>query len=148
MVSDERSSDLQMTAQILREYLRNRTDVLAAYLFGSLVTGKARSRSDADLALLFCSGLDKFARFDRQMEVALDLERLLSRKVDVLDMQSAPPILQHQILRSSELLLDRMPGRRKEFEVNSRRVFLELQPHYARRTEALLKKFRGGDRDG
>ena len=148
MVAKESALDPQKATSLVRDYLQDQADVMAAYLYGSLVAGKIRSRSDVDIALLFSRDLDKVRRFDRQMEISADLETRLLRDIDIVDLQIAPPTLQHQVLKTSELLLDRMPAERKAFEVRSRRVFMELQPHYARRTEALLAQFQGGDRDG
>ena len=44
--------------QAFADYLRSRTEIVAAYLFGSVAAGKAHKFSDVDVALLLAEGVD------------------------------------------------------------------------------------------
>jgi predicted nucleotidyltransferase len=89
-------------------WLDDRFGLDALWLFGSAATGMATTDSDIDLAALFQrrpSGVEL-------LEAKQQLGSLLSRDVDVVDLDRASPILVMQVLRYGRLLLDRQPARR------------------------------------
>jgi predicted nucleotidyltransferase len=100
-------------------------EIAAAYLFGSVARGNARSRSDVDVAVLYQgdppSGL-------ASLGLSGDLERLLRRSVDVVVLNRASPDLVHRVLRDGRLLVDRDRSRRIAFEVRSRGEYFDLLP--------------------
>lgn len=83
--------------------LEGRFPLSALWLFGSETRGQARRDSDLDLAVLFPRPI--FA--DQLLAARLDLEALLGRSVDLVDLRRASPILGRQVLRDGRLLLDR-----------------------------------------
>jgi predicted nucleotidyltransferase len=126
---------------IVKDYLQNQSDVVAAYIFGSVARGCSGPASDVDVAILFAPTLTtKTARFERRLELAVALEELLKRPVEVIDLEGAPPFLQHQIRKDGKLILDKDPQRRKAFEVTARRYYLDMLPFYRKRTAILLEK--------
>lgn len=127
-------------ADALTGYLNRCQDVVAAYLFGSRARGTGRERSDIDVAVLFAGIEDKLQRFDRRLEIIIDLERVTGKKVDVIDIQAAPLLLQHQILKDGILLVDKDPHYRVAFEVWSRRTYFDLQPLLERRHKKIIAK--------
>ena len=140
------SNGLGVTDNI-REYLLNRDDIVAAYLFGSRARGTARSSSDIDIALLLRDPDDpperdriskKLDRFDRRLEIAGELETIARAKVDVIDMEEAPLALRHQILTDGILLVDKDEQRRIDFEVSSRRQYFDFRRFIERRDAAMI----------
>lgn len=106
------------------------SDVVAAWLFGSVARGEARSRSDVDVAVL----LDAPPRTLSALPLDLEdrLERALGRPVQVVVVNEAPVDLVHRVLRDGVLLLDRNPARRVRFEVRKRNEYFDLLPHLRR----------------
>ncbi|WP_334111263.1 type VII toxin-antitoxin system MntA family adenylyltransferase antitoxin [Thermodesulfitimonas autotrophica] len=125
----------------IKEYLLMQPDIAAAYVFGSAAQNRLRPASDVDIAVLFSSGTAaKTARFERRLELAAALEELLKRPVEVVDLEAAPPFLQHQIRKYGKLIVDKDPQRRKACEVASRRLYLDMLPYLRYRRERALER--------
>ena len=96
----------------LADLLESSSDVSLAYLFGSLARGEARRGSDLDLAVLF-TGPPSPARI---AEIVVALERATGRSVDLVVLNSAPPLLTHEVVSTGRLLVCRDDGERAAFE--------------------------------
>lgn len=125
---------------VLQDYFLTKEDVSTVYLFGSFAQGRARVSSDVDIAILFVCGVDPYDALIRQLDFANDLEELLRRPVDVVNMETAKPIFVHQVLLTKEIVLDRDIERRVQFEVNHRREYFDLLPYYRTYHEQALKR--------
>jgi predicted nucleotidyltransferase len=108
-----------------------RQGIAAAYLFGSLARGTAKTRSDVDIAVLY-EGDPPTGLAGLGVELAGDLERLLGHPVDVIVLNRAPTDLVHRVLRDGHLLVDRDRSRRIAFEIQSRNEYFDLLPHLLR----------------
>ncbi len=122
--------------------------VEVAYLFGSVAKGKARSKSDVDVAVLFSSDLTREERLDKQLALAGELASYLRREVDVVDLAVAPLILQHQVLKYGKCVFERDPRTRVAFEVSSRRDYFDMKPVWDRHTAGMLKSMEKGEFGG
>ena len=71
------------------------------WLYGSQAEGTARADSDVDLAALFRRRPEGLEIFDARTE----LEEVLRRDVDLVDLDQAPPILAMQVLKHGRLLV-------------------------------------------
>ena len=111
----------------LAAFLATQPDIVAAYLFGSLAQGRARPRSDIDIAILLDPASSQMA-FERQLQLMGDLRRFADREVDVVILNSVSPILQHQVLRYGRRLYEHDRQARVEFEVRAGKVYTDLQP--------------------
>ena len=89
-----------MLADDLRVCLLNREELLAAWLFGSQATGRARPDSDVDVAVLGWKPLTLEERLALQMDVESVLKREL---VDVVDLRRANPVLRFEALQGVRL---------------------------------------------
>ena len=96
---------LSLITQTLQQ---NAIKFSAAWVFGSVATGKRSTDSDIDIAILFIEGLDKQARFNMRLDIAVELSGLTGWEFDVIDMQASPLFLQHQVRRFGYLLLERI----------------------------------------
>jgi len=124
----------------LVNYLGRQPDVAAAYLFGSYARGRATSGSDVDIAVLFNRPVrDGFARFERRLELEIALEEIVKRPVQVIDLETAPLLLQRQVRKHGRLVLEKDRRRRVNFEVRSRRAYFDLQRVYRLRNAAIFK---------
>ena len=133
----------------LAAFLATQPDVIAAYLFGSLAEGRAAPHSDVDTAILFANASDPLAVGDRQLQLMGELERFTDREVDVVILNTAPPILQNQVLRHGRLLYERNQRARVDFEVRAGQVYADRQPMHRFFKHALfseIKEERLGER--
>ena len=117
----------QVDERGLADFLATQPDVVAAYLFGSLAEGRATPHSDVDTAILLTAASDPLTVGDRQLQLMGELERFADREVDVVMLNTAPPILQHQVLRHGRLLYERDRQARVDFEVRAGQVYADLQ---------------------
>lgn len=111
----------------LTEYLAVQSDVIVAYLFGSRVTGRARAESDMDVAVLL-NEEDSVARFERRLQMMVEVSKVCGQEADVIVLNDAPPILQNQVLRCGRLLFERDRRARVEFEVRAGTIYADLEP--------------------
>src|SRR4030065_792540 len=103
----------------LKKYFREREDVAFAFLFGSSVQGKVRREGDIDIAVYFWPEKDiewenVTKRYAGENRIALDLEKLLKKEVDLIILNKAKAILADEAIR-----------RGKAIVVKDRGLFLE-----------------------
>ena len=131
-------------------YLKNQKDVLAAYLFGSHVTGKARPDSDIDVSLLLGQP-DRMERFERRLQMMHEISRICGMEADVIILNDAPSILTHQILKTGRLIYEMDRRARVAFEVKSGKEYADLKPFREFFRRGILKEIKekqlGGRRD-
>ena len=119
-------------ADRLIEYFRPRAAGLAAvYLYGSVARGTAAPHSDVDIGLLLTRTAP--STLDAQpYDVEADLERLLGRAVQVVELNRAPIDLRARVLREGRLLVDVDRSARIRFEVQTRNEAFDLEPFLSR----------------
>lgn len=128
-----------MDAASLRNELRlyfqqTPVPVVCAWLFGSYARGEEAGDSDVDVAVLLPDNVGG-ALVGPVTKVRGDLERLLRRDVDIVDLRRAPADLVHRVLRDGELLIERDASQRALFEVEARNRYFDVLPH--------LRRYRG-----
>lgn len=126
------------------KYFTGKQHVLAVYLFGSAAKSLMRKNSDIDIAVLLDEKMKgKIQRFDFILTAGMELEIETGRPFDVVDITEAPLALQHQILKTGQLLVENNRPARINFEVNSRRKYFDLLPLYEARDRNILQNFKG-----
>lgn len=126
--------------ETLTDYFAGRHEVVAAYLFGSVARGEARTGSDVDIGVLLRDGKPgTLEEFDVVFVIQDELERRCACAVDVVVMNGAPLDLLHRILRDGVLLLDREPLRRMEFELQTRTSYFDFLPLLLRYRQTVLR---------
>ena len=81
--------------------------VAELYVFGSVLTEKFNSKSDVDFLVKF-SGVNPTEYFDNYMDLKENLENLLSRNVDLIEIQTLKnPVLIQSIERNKTVLYER-----------------------------------------
>ena len=93
--------------EILRAYLDNTDGVVAAYLYGSRMTGRGSLRSDLDLAILLESGDSERDRQHLRTMVQKDLSRLTKMDVDLVLMNEVGEALLFEIFTKGRLIFER-----------------------------------------
>lgn len=113
-------------------------DLVAAYLFGSVSRDTATAESDVDIGILLHTTLPGRLQ-DLRSSLEGQLEKTLSRRVQVVILNQAPADLVHRVFRDGRLLVDRDRGARIRFEVRVRNEYFDLMPtlnRYRRRETA------------
>ena len=100
----------------IRLALRERHDISLAYLFGSCVSGTARPGSDVDVAILLFDHLPTPALLDRLTE---DLGAATERRVDLVVLNAAPPLLAREVIARGRLVMCRDEDERVRFETRT-----------------------------
>jgi predicted nucleotidyltransferase len=99
--------------QALPEELESWPGLRLAVLFGSAARGESGPGSDLDVGVLFEPGPDR----STALEVAL--ARATGRRVDVVRLDSAPPLLRFEIARDGRVLLERAPHTWADFRARA-----------------------------
>ena len=87
--------------EALRRHLESNQAIDMAFLFGSIARGTDTKRSDVDLAVHFSGSYGT----DDVIRLAGELERLLSRDVDLIVLNSAPASLAWTAIRGVRLFV-------------------------------------------
>ncbi|MBI3377666.1 MAG: nucleotidyltransferase domain-containing protein [Nitrospirae bacterium] len=109
----------------IKDYFKDREEVSAVYLFGSTATGSETASSDIDIAILLKRGVNPY-KPDIQLKIMSDLELLLKKRIDVVLLNSADPILEHQIRKHSKVLIDKNPKIRMTYELEARKKYFDF----------------------
>src|SRR5712692_108869 len=123
-----RASVPQLGEEALIAFLKTQPDIVAAYLFGSLAQGRATPHSDVDIAILLADGADDLAMTNRRLQLMGDLAPFVSGSLDVVVLNNASPVLQHQVLRHGRRLYEGNREARIAFQVRAGKIYADEQP--------------------
>ena len=126
--------------QLMPEIIAGFPSIKVMYLFGSYASGTSRSDSDVDIAV-FTDGRETPTM---DLDLGVFLQQRLKRPVDVVIMQKASPILQHEVLRKKVCIFEKNTAGRAFLENQSLRAYLDAS--YYQRKRALWRKSSGQDR--
>lgn len=124
----------------IAKLLDERFGLDALWVFGSVASNAATATSDIDLAALFA----RRPALAELLEARADLERVLGRDVDLVDLERASPILAMQVLRHGRLLRDGNPSRRHRFVAGAPGRYEDLRIIRRKAEAALLDRVRSG----
>ncbi|MBI5874336.1 MAG: nucleotidyltransferase domain-containing protein [Deltaproteobacteria bacterium] len=104
-----------MLLKPLKTYFEKRDDVALAFLFGSAATGRVRMQGDIDIAVYFRPehGVEwevSGKRWEAEARIALDLERLLKKEIDLIVLNRARATLADEIIRKGTPLIIKDTG--------------------------------------
>ena len=123
----------------VRRVLEAHAEVRLVYLFGSVARGEDRRSSDLDVGVVF-SPVPEPVQLD---QLASDLEAAAGRRVDLVVLNEAAPLLTHEAIRAGRVIVCRDDDERVEFETRATARYLDtahlrrVQHHYLReRAEA------------
>jgi predicted nucleotidyltransferase len=99
----------------LKTCFEGRDDIAFAFLFGSAARGRVRREGDVDIAVYFKPEKEvEWEAFNRTYEgenrIALDLERLLKKEVDLIVLNRARAVIADEIIRKGKPLIIRDRG--------------------------------------
>lgn len=126
----------------LLEALESWPGVRLAVLFGSAARGDAAPGSDLDVGVLFDTGRENAAA----LEVAL--ARTTRRRVDLVRLDVAPPLLRFEIARDGRLLLERTPHAWTDFRARAMTDWWDWAPTARLLNQAAVERLRATVADG
>ncbi|MBI4843059.1 MAG: nucleotidyltransferase domain-containing protein [Nitrospirae bacterium] len=86
--------------ETLKEYFKDRDNVLLAFIFGSAVSGRLTEESDIDIGLLFGNA----PGFQDVLKITAEVSEAAGRQVDIVVLNDSSPIIRMQVLKNGELL--------------------------------------------
>jgi predicted nucleotidyltransferase len=126
-----------MSMSTLRAALERAEGVQLAVLFGSTATGRERLGSDIDVAVALAPGSPS------EQELAALLSRATGRVVDVIRLETAPPLLRFEIARDGRLILARSPHAWVDFRARAMVDWWDWAPTARYLQRAAVARLRG-----
>ena len=125
--------------------MSKRREIQAAYIFGSVATGRTRPDSDVDVAVLTARRPRRADPLKYRLTLMADLGSALGRSdVEVVLLNEAPPLLAHRILSRGTLVSERSRSARVRFQVETANRYLDLIPMFETHIQYLKKRVREG----
>lgn len=94
--------------------LAERPEVVFAYLFGSLAAGGVKPLSDVDIAVYMAEPYDFVEAKLALLDILMD--SLGTEEIDLLILNTAPLSLAGRIMGAKQVIVDKQPFARHEFE--------------------------------
>jgi len=88
----------------LAEYLKDKEEVIAAYVYGSTTYKRGAKRSDLDIALLTHPFQDKEESFKKRFCYLREIQRLFKEEVDLIFLQEVGELLSYQVLKKGKVI--------------------------------------------
>jgi uncharacterized protein len=126
----------------LLEVLESWPGVRLAVLFGSAARGESGPDSDLDVGVLFEPGRENTAG----LEVAL--ARATGRRLDLVGLDAAPPLLRFEIARDGRVLLERAPHAWADFRARAMTDWWDWAPTARLLNAAAASRLRAALADG
>jgi predicted nucleotidyltransferase len=120
-------------------------EIVAVDLFGSRARGQGRAGSDLDVAVVFARDVDRTARFQARCLLSERLARSAGcATADVVDLETATPLLAHEVLRGGRLLWSGDERRRVEVVARQTMRYIDGAPMRRVLDEATFRRLREG----
>ncbi|MCK8827541.1 nucleotidyltransferase domain-containing protein [Natroniella acetigena] len=113
---------LEMMIDKIKSYLLENYDVKLIYLFGSILTCNFTEESDIDIAI-FVEELD----FEQRIDMMSDLEGLVGRKVDLVNLKEVDVNFATEIIVSGENIYAMKQDFKEEYEMKVLSKYLTLE---------------------
>jgi predicted nucleotidyltransferase len=140
-----RAANFSSIRDAVAEFASTRTEILAAYVFGSVATARTRKDSDVDVAVLLRDGMRSSRMFDYRLELLAGIASALHRPdVDIVILNGAPPLLAHRILSKGKLVFERSASARVRFQVMTANRYADMVPAFETYIRYLKKSVREG----
>ncbi len=116
--------------ETLSKYFNEKDEIIFAYIFGSLAKKTANKLSDIDIAIFIDEKKinENDFRYGYQAELLTDLMKLLrTKKVDLVILNSAPPLLRHRVIYYGELIYSAGEKERIRFQVDTINRYMDYK---------------------
>lgn len=131
MVTLKKMDDLLSSIDEIVARLKVQSPVVAVYLFGSFVDGKATERSDIDLAFLIeaeAYSADPFKSSASAHMIAAKIGLALDRQTDVSILNGASLEMAYEIITTGVCLTEVDADKRIEYEISLKGMYFDFKP--------------------
>ena len=111
----------QTLAPLLSGFCREHPEMRLAYLFGSFARDEARPDSDVDVGIVVRGAVDPLV----DLRLADGLSEAVRRPVDVVVLNQASAILQHEVIREGVRLFEASPMERRLYELTAFKDYVD-----------------------
>ena len=116
--------DKEKITKTISSYLQNHKEIVAAYLFGSYVSGQPYG--DIDLGILVRNEPENPLEYEFELEIKL--EELVKFAVDIRILNKAPVSFVQNVIRHGQIIIDSKPNIRSDFESYILRKYFDFAP--------------------
>ena len=127
----------------VRGYLALKREVLCAYLFGSLASGREKASSDVDIAVLFSPGIDSERYTPIRLSMINELSRILDREIDVAVLNGASSFLKFQVIKYGSRIYEKEGRADRGFEARAIVEYLDFIPIRSKLEKGLIDHIKG-----
>lgn len=131
----------------VRAILEPKSEILEAYVFGSVARGQAAAHSDLDVAVFVSeAALTRPGGFGYDADLTTDLMAALgTNDVDVVVLNRASPVLYHRVLRDGERILSRDLAATTTREGRALSRYCDYVPQLRKIEELSRRRIRSGE---
>ena len=137
--------DFPVLQDAVAKCVSRQREIQAAYIFGSVATGRTRRDSDIDIAVLVSDRVRPSLMLKYRLHLIADLGSALHRSdVDVVILNQASPLLAHRVLSKGKLVFERSASARVRFQVRTAARYSDLIPMFETHIRYLKKSVKEG----
>ncbi|MGH7600442.1 MAG: type VII toxin-antitoxin system MntA family adenylyltransferase antitoxin [bacterium] len=120
-----------MEISALQQRLSQYPEIVAAYLYGSIVTNKMNPMSDVDVAILLQEQTPRRRELSISFHIISAVQEIFHREGDVkvLNRIKDLPFL-HEVLSKGKLIYERVPAINRSFVAETVIAYLDFKPAY------------------
>jgi len=107
-------------------------------LFGSHAKKTPTVKSDIDIAVFLSETPKKLLEY--YLHLMNNLSQILGNEVDLIILNSSPPLLKHQVIKHGKVLYSRSEGARVTFEARAQSEYLDFSRALERYNECTMKR--------
>jgi hypothetical protein len=126
------------TLDALARFFESEDNILVAYLFGSHARKTDTPGSDIDIALLLSETPDRLLNY--HLYLVDKLSEILGDGLDLIILNTAPPMLKHQVIKHGKIIYSRSERARITFETRAQSEYLDFSTAMKRYDECLIKQ--------
>ena len=129
----------------LESYFASRPEVEFAYLFGSYAESRETPLSDVDIAIFLGDHVQRREYFDLRLRMMVDVSHLIhTNEIDLIILNEANICLAYHAVSTREVLYERDPNSRIEFEARTIDRYLDTKPLRQIQQQYFLRQVREG----
>jgi len=122
----------------LTPFFKNEKKVTLAYLFGSHAKNTQTPQSDIDIAVLLSETPKKLLEY--HLYLTNKLSKITGNEIDLIILNTAPPLLKHQIIKHGKILYSQNKETRIKFEAKAQTEYLDFSRAIERYNECFMKQ--------